>query len=734
MTKKKKNKLIVGLSGAFVLSLLFLVLQNFTFYQSIETFSLDLRYRYFNRETPFPKDVVIVDVDDESLKNLGPQYGRWPWPRRVYKEVIEHIASGEPKSIIFDFLFTEEQKDTDDDLQMAEASEMTGLVSHSYFFLKESTNEDAEFRPLNSEIKSKLKLNFETSESFTKGYVSYKDYLLPNATLFSKTPFVHAVNVEPDNDGLLRKVPLLVYYQNEYIPSLSFRGVLSTLNKPKVVRKTREQMLVYDDNKLKYKIPINEKGELSLHFYNPKQGPDSYHFSALIDSRMKILEGENPDPALFINPEVFKDKVVIIGASAMGLNDLKVTPLSNQYPGSYLHATSVANILKGDYLKKSKPWVDILIVILLIFILEMTIFLSESIIVRNSIPVLMIGGYFALALFEFKYNSFYLPINSPLLFGFACFIHGFTYIAFVEGKARKKMESALSKYLSPTVTQNLIDSGIDPSAEVGTHKELTVLFSDIRGFTTMSEKMEPKKLVAILNEYLGKMTDIVFEHSGTLDKFIGDAVMAFWGAPLDDEKHAYNAVKTALHMIDALEKLNKGWTQAGLSKLKIGIGIHTGKVIVGNIGGAKRLDYTVIGDNVNTTSRLEGLTKEYQVDLVVSETTYNLLKDKFVFRPIDNVVAKGKTQALRLYEPLYELNTSTQDQTKLIQSETIAKKFTLVWELYNEGKFKESLTQFETLRSEFPFDGPTEVYIERCKDLIANPPQDWTGVFKATKK
>lgn len=726
---KNKHKLIVALSGFVFLSLTFLIMQNLSFYQSLEKFSLDLRYRYFNRQTPFPKDVVIVDVDDESFKNLAPKYGRWPWPRKVYKEVIEHISSGEPKAILFDFLFTEEQRDSNDDLLLGEASNASQVSSHSIFFLKESSSEETNHRALPPDFSNRLKIHIPIAKNLLSSLQIYNDFLLPNPTLLEKTPLLHSVNVEPDNDGIHRSVPLIIPYDGIGIPSLSFRGILSSVKNPKVTV-AKNFISVYEENKIKYQIPLNAKGELNLNYYDPSQLPDIYHFSSIIDSRLKILEGETPDPKLFVNPEVFQNKIVILGASAMGLNDLKVTPLSNQYPGSFLHATSIANIIKNDYLKKIDNIYYSLIVILMILFLELFIFMSTSFILRNTVPVFVLLLYTALALYEFKFNSFYLPLNSPIIFGIACFLHGFTYIAFVEGRARKKMESTLSKYLSPSVTQLLINSGIDPTAEVGTAKELTILFSDLRGFTTLSEKMDPKVLVSLLNEYLSKMTDIVFEHFGTLDKFIGDAVMAFWNAPIDDEKHAYNAVITALHMVKALDELNLKWTKQNLPNLKVGIGVNTGKAIVGNIGGSKRLDYTIIGDNVNTTSRLEGLTKEYKCSIVVSQSTHDILESQFIFRVIDNVIAKGKTQALKLYEPLIEKSALKPDSHHPI----LAQRFNEAWEFYNIGDFKEALTRFEQLKLDFPFDGPTKVYIERCNELILEAPKEWSGVFVATRK
>ncbi len=292
------------------------------------------------------------------------------------------------------------------------------------------------------------------------------------------------------------------------------------------------------------------------------------------------------------------------------------------------------------------------------------------------------------------------------------------------------IQGTLSKYVSPSVSSHLIESGINPIAEVGKWKEISILFSDIRGFTSLSEGMAPDFLVKVLNEYLGEMTDIIFNHEGTLDKFIGDAVMAFWGAPIDDADHARKSVSTAIQMIKAVEAFNQRNRKDGYPQLKIGIGIHTGKAIVGNIGSNKRLDYTIIGDNVNLASRIEGLTKEYGVSLLISGNTFEVVQNHFLCRPIDVVVAKGKTQSVPLYQPLAERRPGA-DITKI---ENLVFMFNDAFKLYQQGQFSWALENFRKIKEKYPEDQPTLTYIERCQALIETPPTDWKGVFIAKTK
>lgn len=724
---RRKKKLLRGLLGFIGISLLFFILHNTPLFKSFEESSLDLRYRFFNDRTQFSDDVVIVDIDDESIKDLAPAYGRWPWPRRVYKDVIEFVNSGQPSAIIFDFLFSEEQKYTDDDAQLAEISKLSPNVSHAMLLLKETSLEGQDFINLNDTSKSLLKLNWLNQSITTSGITSqYKDYLLPNPLLYQNTHLIHVVNVEPDNDGILRRVPLLIPYGKDYLPSLALRGILSKTLSPQIAL-SEKNLLIFDNSKLKWQIPIDDHLSLPLHYYSSKTYPKIYRVSEVIKSQKKILEGSTD---LSLNPEVFQNKIVLIGTSAVGLNDLKVTPLEHQFPGVFLHATAMSNVLKNDFLTIPPAYLLVLCTLLMVMLIEFFLFSFDSLLIRNTAPPILLLAYLAISIFSFQRHSLYLPLALPLIFGLMALLDGYIYIGLIEGKARRKMESALSKYLSPNVTKHLISSGVDPTAEIGSSKELTVLFSDLRGFTTLSEQMEPVALVQLLNEYLAKMTDIVFDHDGTLDKFIGDAVMAFWNAPLDDANHCQNAVKTGLHMANELEKLNQKWRAEGLPQLKLGIGILTGKVIVGNIGGAKRLDYTVIGDNVNTTSRLEGLTKEYHCKIIIAESTYEKVQHFFVMRTLDEVIAKGKKKAIKIFEPLIEKGHGPE----VSKYEQLSNKFNSAWDMYYKGNFGEALLAFKQLEDEFPDDGPTKVYIERCNDLILSPPPEWTGVFVATRK
>jgi adenylate cyclase len=287
-----------------------------------------------------------------------------------------------------------------------------------------------------------------------------------------------------------------------------------------------------------------------------------------------------------------------------------------------------------------------------------------------------------------------------------------------EQKEKLKIKNAFKQYVMPAIIDEMLK---DPSKLKlgGEKKNLTILFSDIRGFTTLSEKLGPEKLVHLLNEYLTAMTDIVLENRGVVDKFIGDAIMAFWNAPLDDPEHTALSVRTAVLMIETLEKCNKNWQARGFPEVKIGIGLNSGQVIVGNMGSEQRFDYTCLGDHVNLASRLEGLTKYYGASIIISESVYGSVKEKFIIRELDNVIVKGKTVPIKIYEVLTDY------------SEANLKTWHNALDSYRKKRFSAALADFQKL----PKDKASEMYVERCNTFMKNPPPaDWNGVYTMKTK
>lgn len=691
--------------------------------ERLEKLSLDYRYSNYMPQRSPSKDIIFIDIDDQSLTSLNDRLGRWPWSREVISNALEYIEQGAPKVILLDILFSENDRNNPDkDQHLAKTVSNYKNISFALSFENfEGVKADrlpASQVPFAVDIKN-------YNEKPNKYYLSYTK---PFSPLWENLHHIHVVNATKDTDGLFRFTPMFFEYNSELFPSLTLKAISSFVENPQF--HLENQRLIVSSNQIaKFKIPLDSKYNFQLHFYPERKSFQTISFDKIYQNSLDLLQGNIQDPEKFEKElkSHFENKVVIIGGSATGLQDLKVTPIDKDFPGALLHGVAISNILQNDHLITLSSFYKYFFALLFVLAIYLNFSFSNNVILKNSLPFVLIGGYCLGCFYLFEKFEIQMPLATPLLFGFLSYGDGLAYLTFVESKQKKRIMGTLSKYLSPQVTAQLVEKGIDPTAEIGHKQELTILFSDVRDFTTMSEKIKAEQVVEMLNFYLGKMTDIVFNNKGTLDKFIGDAVMSFWGAPISDEKHAYHAVLSALSMKYQLREINKFFQQKYGMEFKIGIGINTGAVIVGNIGSDKRLDYTVIGDNVNLASRLEGLTKNYDLELIIGERTYTLVKDDFLCRPIDLVQVKGKKEPTKIYEPLaFSNKASKEDHIKL-------QEYSAGLEFYKVGNFTEAKNKFAYLTEKFQ-DSPSKVMLERCEYLLTHPPEDWTGIFKFTSK
>jgi adenylate cyclase len=727
MTRQTRRRLRHGLIVFGALAVLAASWERVPIFRSLERASLDFRYARFNRDTKASDRIVVIDIDEQSIKLLAPSYGRWPWPRRAYKDLVEFLSAGEPAGIFFDILFTESQQNSGDDKLLGQASARSGRVSHAMEFL-ESAAEEGKEPKLPEGFAGKFALQWDGGvPEFERPVL--KDFLVPAPDLLASVPKIHVVTFSADSDGEYRHTPMAFLFGGQWYPSLSLSALQALA--PGKVSYSPGEIAIHGPEKT-LRVPVGTDGSYPIHFYrNDDHGPRIVPFAAAIDSAIKMQKGEVSDPAeLKVNPLELKDKVIMIGASAAGLEDLKVTPISGAYSGVLLHATTVSNILDGDTLMRAPGWARLLLALAVIAaVLGSSLFL-DAILLKTALPLLLMAVYSALAIELFHAKSVQLDLALPLTAGLLALFDGLAFATFVESGEKRRMQSTLSKYLSPSVTESLIATGANPQAEVGRAEELSILFSDIRGFTTLSEQLQPGAVVARLNDYLGEMTEVVFRHKGTLDKFIGDAVMSFWGAPLKDDLHARNAIECGMEMHVRLAELRARWRKLGVDvDLKIGVGVNTGVVIVGNIGSERKLDYTVIGDNVNLASRIEGLTKQYGVGFLVGERTREVAGDSLVWRRIDQVRVKGKANHVTIYEPIAPAGADADKAREL------AERFEDGFALYLKAEFQKAVQHFEKLNeSRGGSDGPTKVYLERCRHLAEDPPKEWDGIYVAKSK
>ena len=574
-------------------------------------------------------------------------------------------------------------------------------------------------------------------------------------------------NAKQDTDGSIRRSMLFVRKGNSYMPSLSLKTFLVDKGYNAIARLDTESVsrsdarskvlksLEINDSQGNFvmRVPVDNEGHLMINYSGGRNMfPYVRAADILNDSPTMEIEVQQNDPKsgrwFFAEgkkvdkKEFLKDKLLIFGATAMGVYDLRVTPFEENYPGVETHANVLSNLLveharaTGERLPANAPgflrthpaeermmWM---------ILLALGLVLSALLSYFGSVPglgitTLFMGGVYAIDRFWLFRSGIVATVIFPMLEIFGTFVTLTFYKYFTEERKKRELKGTFEKYVSPSIVAEVLS---DPeNIELGGKKmDLTVMFSDVRGFTTISEKLDPRELSDLLNSYLTPMTDLVFKHKGTLDKYMGDAIMAFWGAPIHYGDHAKHACRCALQMLVKLRELQEQYRAKGLPEIDIGIGLNTGDMSVGNMGSETVRSYTVMGDSVNLGSRLEGINKEYGTRIIISEFTQKAVKDSFVTREVDWVRVKGKAQPVRIFELIAEGKAPAETQAML-------KCFDEGFKLYHERKFKEAIAVFQEGLKHKAEDPPTQLYIERCQDYAAEPPpEDWDGVYNMKSK
>lgn len=620
----KRTGIYIALIVAVTLSLLHMM--NVNFFEVLEDKTLDVQFKLRGTVKPGP-ETVIATIDERSIKNLG----RFPWPRSTWGRVVDRLTEEGAKVIVFDVFFSEPETVASDDLFQRAIMQSGRVVLPMVFDFAEGGDKETGFtdQKLDFLLPSAYMAMKNTDQSF--GAPTAK-MVLPTLLRFSTYAKTLAhINMSPDVDGTLRWEMLAIEYQGDYYAPIGLQAARLYRDTPpeKMALDFSGDVQVGDTV-----IPTDEFGRMLINYRGPNRTFPMYSISDLLDRTL---------PA-----GTFKDKIVLIGATAIGIYDLRVTPFSTNMAGIEKHASVVDNILRGDFLRKV-PDLDIPLIFAFTLILGILIpRLGAK--AGAALFILLFAGYsvFVYSLFVSKGIWFsYIYPASALFFGYTSQT---AYRFFTEERRARDIRKMFSSYVSKRIVDELIR---DPSKAKlgGDRKEISVLFSDIRGFTSFSEKHRPEEVVMQLNEYLGAMTNIVFEYDGTLDKFVGDAVMAFWGAPLDQADHAERACKCSLTMIEKLQELQKKWESEGKYVIDIGVGINTGDMIVGNMGAeGKKMDFTVIGDNVNLGARLESLTRKYNNHIIISEFTYSKVKDIVKVNELGSVTVKGKEVPVVIYD------------------------------------------------------------------------------------
>jgi len=553
-------------------------------------------------------DIVIVDIDEASIASMQDVAGSWPWPRSVHGELLQGIARQQPTAIVFDILFSEPDRYRSESDQMF--NEVLHDLHNAYFPMLQLEGNQSTGVPLVELAKVTAIPHRPDADQNARAI------LLPPQAIDPASWRVGLINFTEDKDGIGRRYDVrrdIGGWQLESLPARLMRD-------------------------LGIKVPDQE--HIGLHWRGGLTPYKHISYSELYadQSRQKPLRDTHE----------LSGKIVIIGSSATGLHDIRATPISSLYSGTEILATAIDNLKNQRYTSAAPAYLAPLLALLLI-VLQLPLF-------ARRIDAFKIGGALlivTLVLLGVQYFAMTrmasLALFTPLLFGWVFYFSAALSEYLREKASREQTVRIFNRFLDPRVVQSLVAQGETPQSLSSQARDITVLFSDIRGFTTMSESHTPEQIVTLLNRYFSLQVEIIFRHGGTLDKFIGDAIMAFWGAPQDDPQHAAHAVAAALEMEHCLLKFKEELGAEG-KDFDVGIGIHSGKAVVGFIGSDERLDYTAIGDTVNLSSRIEGLTKGVARILVSSDTVARCA-DAFDFTPTGSYKVKGRLQEVELFFP-----------------------------------------------------------------------------------
>ncbi len=693
-------------------------IKDLTLFQRIEANTLDFRFNKYPLSELADTSIVLISIDNKSLEFAQQNQVFWPWPREFYAVATKYLADEGVKSIYYDIQFYEPDYDRATlDSNSSDESFAEAIGYHGGVILGVQYGEDKVTIP--EDVK-----NFAIKVKINNKKRSYPHQLkgaqYPIEKLLKQTNSIGGINIQPDDDGVIRHVPLFYQIDSLYYPSMSFAGYLKSFkNTPEIVLEPYQLRIE------KQYIPLNHSYNFPINWYG-KGGTEGVFkyipFSAVIQSASaKLYGGEST-----IKAGYFKGKSVIIGTTANGLMDLKTSPYSKVMPGMEIWATILSN-LKNNHFIKFQPDLYLYFMNILLCFIIMFCFTRLNPIQGNVLILIMISLLMYAITYIWKYR-YYINMTIPLLSLIFSYFIIVLISYFMEGRSKREIRRIFTRYLHPDVIEFLMKNP-DQIDMGGEEIEATIIFSDIYNFTTYSEGKKPKELVNDLNEYFNSITNSILEHNGLLDKYTGDGLMAVFGAPIARKDHAELACLAALkHKKFSLEIAKMNNKPSTVFHLNTRLGINSGMIVAGNIGSEKRMDYTAIGDPVNLSARLEGVNKIFKTQIIISESTWVFVKDKFICRELDFLRVKGKTEPTRIYELIDEYS---EENIKLYPW---IEKYKQALDIYRQGDFVLAKEKFQELYNSSYKDNPSQTMMERCEYLILNPPKDWDGILTLNVK
>ncbi|MBQ8634856.1 adenylate/guanylate cyclase domain-containing protein [bacterium] len=643
MEFKQKNTKFLFLVFAFIFLVVYALTSNFL---QLKSYNIMNKITVNNRLAS--DDVLLVVIDDKSLHEIG----RWPWKREYYLEIFDYFENyTNAKFMGYDGLIMapdleHPQSDKKFFNSIGKFSKLTAGVAFSYSEFEKGI--DGKYYDDLLKTKTDIKVIDKRSKKY-KEQSEFKSFTVLQKQYFNNIKALGSVNVPEDVDGYIRKASQFYDYKGFLFPSLAFE-MYSKYTGIKEFILTDKYVYGFSQNHT-LKIPSeSQKGFITnyISYYKTSDGVYShkkYSASDIIKSYRAIKKGEKP----LLDSSEFDNKVIFIGANAnaQALADVGRTPVSENFSGLDIQATNFDNLINNNFFRTTSSAYNFLTCVL-IFILIFMLVNAMPIVSALLSSVCIMFAYLFFAMFMY-YNKLALSLILPELFVIVAIACAYSYRYLIEDNKKVKIQKAMGKYLSHEVMQNVVEN-IDNIALGGKRADITVLFADIRNFTSISENMDAGSVTMILNEYFSALVPIIEEHNGVLNKFMGDAVLAIFGEPKKNDNHALDAVKCAYKMLKKVKYLQDKWMDEGKPKIEIGIGISSGEAFIGNIGSQDRLEYTVIGDTVNTASRIENYNKVYKTNFLISEETYKRVKEKVDVITINNVMIRGKASRMTIYE------------------------------------------------------------------------------------
>jgi adenylate cyclase len=757
-----ERRLLPRWAGAFAslgagaaVTLLVAVLCAAGLFEELEEKAYDIRLRLTAEPARAHPDVVLVMIGQASLDffaRVSPDSGTWPWTRDYYIPVVEYCRRGGAKAVLFDLIFTEQSRVFAHDVELGRASRRPSRDAAAVFMAAPFMRGREEKPPA---IPDRFAVRVDTAPGAV--LPAYGSVRLPVAPLLHvQTPVegkegqyeerveggVRVGAISGIGDVFLDKggryQPVLCHYEGRFYPSLAFAAFLDRVFPGYFERppEGRPALSLDASNRLvlpaepPVTLPLSGDGRMLVSF----RGPETYATGRLSEPRRRtyvryeiadVIGSYNnvtsePPAKPIVPPEAFAGKLVLVGADAPGL-DMKASPFG-EWPGALFHAAALDTCLRGDFRVRWPRGAAVGIVLALgLAVSALARIRSAALGAAGS--VVLIAAYGGFSVWALPGLGAWVEAVAPLVAGVLAAGTSATVNYLHEGREKRFVSRAFQHFVPPVVVKRLLQN--PESLHLGGEKrDLTLFFSDLAGFTSLSEVMEPEALVRSLNEYLDRVTEVVHAHEGTLDKYVGDAIVAFWGAPDPRADHAMLACRAALASQNELQKFRAKLKMAGLPDFNARIGLNTGPVTVGFVGARKRFQYTVIGDDVNLASRLEGANKAYGTSILISEGTRSAVGEAVLAREVDLLRVKGKQRPVRVYELMALAAEATEGQRR------IAARFGEALALYRSRRWAEAQAAFEAILAGAPDDGPSRVYAGRCAHVAAEPPpEDWDGVY-----